>query len=143
MKTYRLTINAEQADIISRALDFYSRVGGGQVEEIGAVALLQPYNSALDYTAVENSVNTLKRVLFGLSPNAPNCGIGNSRPQFQTAYDLHQVIRNRLAWDRQPEGGIEVWFDSPMKWGPEPLAEIKEEPPNSVKFIEGEEDEKD
>jgi len=44
---------------------------------------------------------------------------------FRIAWDLQQVIRHRLAWDRNPKGGIQVSFDDPLKSSREPLASIK------------------
>jgi hypothetical protein len=32
----------------------------------------------------------------------------------RVAFDLYQVIRHRLAWDRKPEGGFQVYFDQPL-----------------------------
>ena len=46
---------------------------------------------------------------------------------FRVAWDLQQVIRYRLAWDRNPEGGIQVIFDEPLKSSQEPLACIKKQ----------------
>lgn len=39
--------------------------------------------------------------------------------------DIMNVIRHRLSWDKYPEGGKTVNFHEPMKFGEEPLTEIK------------------
>jgi hypothetical protein len=44
-------------------------------------------------------------------------------------YGLHCVLRHRLAWDRHPEGGMQVTFDTPRQLSREvPLATIERLP---------------
>jgi hypothetical protein len=62
----------------------------------------------------------------GLPRNAYHGIFSDKIPdEARVAWDLHQVIRHRLSWDDQPEGGITVNFDTPMKYGKEELAIIE------------------
>lgn len=57
------------------------------------------------------------------------------KEEVRNAYDIHQVLRNYISWKRNPEGGIGVSFDRPMKTGSEPLVEVvKEEKKSKNKF---------
>lgn len=124
MKNYTLTVNERQAQIIAAALDLYSRIGIGQFEEV-----LQVYDPL-----AKLDLQTRERIRAGLNiakveaghPTSGSYGITNSAvdDQFRVAYDVRQVVRHRLAFDRQPQGGMGVDFDTPHPTGAEPLASI-------------------
>ena len=122
---YTLTLNKKQADILIAALDLYTRIGIGQFEEI-----LSVYDRGLQLADVtregmRNGLDFVKQ-LAGHPPNGSH-GIHNQAvdDNFRVSYDLKQVIRNRIAWDREPKGGMQVDFDEPRATGKEPLATIK------------------
>ncbi|MHB1949680.1 MAG: hypothetical protein ACYCQI_16400, partial [Gammaproteobacteria bacterium] len=68
-------------------------------------------------------LNELQQLLTGMRNG--NLGIGNVSDSSKIAYDIHQVIRYQLAWDKEPCGDVGVSFDPPMKWGSQPLAKIE------------------
>jgi hypothetical protein len=139
-KTYTLTITEEQARALQYATDVLQRVQLGQWEEI--VDWL-PLKKPTDYTKLHEDRRTIGKILsehmvdqidgYGSSldvghPDLPkNNGV---------LYDLHCVIRKKLAWERAVETGViesedsprkwpemmQVCYDDPMKWGSEPLA---------------------
>jgi len=75
----------------------------------------------------ENLLYEVKKLLTGLKHNV-NPGITMVNNNAKIAYDLHQVIRHRLAWDENPEGDFwNVFFDTPMQVSDQPLAEINKE----------------
>ena len=41
------------------------------------------------------------------------------------AYDIIQVLRNKLAWNREPNGGYTVDFGEPLQAGKEELIKVK------------------
>lgn len=103
-KVYTLTITEEQARVISIATELFSRVCIGQTDD-----------------------------LRFWKPKA-NIGMHDTCDEGQLAWDLYQVIRHRLAWDRAGNPPVRDWktmmtvdFDEPLKIGPEPLAGIKHE----------------
>lgn len=124
-RRYLLLLTEAQVESISCALEFYERAGGmGQLGEVldpwrrrCRPANIEPARRALD-----EAQNLLTGLPFGASfgicsPEVPD--------EFRVAYDLHQVLRHRLAWDRYPQGGTNVVFDKPRQTGQEPLATIK------------------
>ena len=127
---YQLTISEKQARVIISALDFFSRIGIGQLEEI----LRHPqyaniiFNNNATYKVCKELLDEPKRLLTNFPPNA-SYGIGNPEVHSDCtiSYDLMQVIRHRLAWDNNPEGGIQVSFGKPMRFSnEEELAKIKQ-----------------
>jgi len=119
---YQITLNREQAQTISKALDFHSRIIGGQFQEI--IDLFwdaKPEN----VKEAEKILTRLKYLLTGMGEDG-NLGIGNISENGRNAYDLHQVIRHRLALDK-PESRHEfsVDFRSPSQYGTQPFAQIE------------------
>lgn len=105
----------EEGDILVEALDFYSRIGIGQLNEIGSILSL--YDAIkIDYSKSEEIFAKMKLEIFNLQSNE-FFGIFHKKvPDFyKVAWDLKQVIRHRLAWDSNPKGGIGVSFDVPFK----------------------------
>jgi hypothetical protein len=129
-KKYTLTLTEEQAGILVDALDLYSRIGIGQFEECVRVfdhALELPIETR---DACKASLDHAKFVIAGL-PSGGSHGIHNPkvRDAFRVAYDIQQVVRHRIAWDRNPEGNRSlVHFDEPRQISKHPLATIKSEP---------------
>ena len=128
MREYQLTLNEQQVEIAHRALEFYERVGGlGQIEEV-----MDPWRLRCEANVLEPAecaLREVKRYLTGFGYGA-SYGIRSEEvpDEYRVAYDLQQVLRHRLAWDRTPGGGIGVWFDRPHQTGQVPLAKIEHAP---------------
>lgn len=143
MKTYKLTVNENQLKAISYALDCLQRVELGQWREI--IDHL-PLKKPIDYQELHQDERIIgailsKHMIDGIDGSASSLGIGHpALPEDNgVLYDLYCVIRNKLAWERAVEQGIvesensprkfpemmTVDYDSPMKWGNEPLAKIE------------------
>ena len=123
MSKYTLTLTARQASEISSACEILARLKMGQVDM--AVREL-PGNQPKDYEAMREIQQMIERLVPAKIERGDSI-----------AWDLYQVIRHRLSWDREIErGNIErgeprnwsimmgVSFDEPMKMGSEPLAVI-------------------
>jgi hypothetical protein len=140
-KHYILKITTWQAQAIVNACDLFSRIGIGQFQEIVHLArfgLIKPREGAIiDYDAydhAERHINEAKRSLTGYESNASH-GIHSERVPdvFKIAWDIQQVIRNRLAWDRAGNPANRDWktmmgvdYDSPRPAAPPtPLATIE------------------
>jgi hypothetical protein len=142
-KTYTLTITEEQAKALQYATDLLQRVQLGQWEEM--VDWL-PLKRPTDYEQLHQDRREIGKMLsrhmveeidgYGSSlgighPLLPSCN--------GTLYDLHCVIRKKLAWEKAVEDGIiesessprkwpemmQVCYDDPMHWGKGPLATME------------------
>lgn len=123
-RKYNITVTESQANILVRALDLFSRIGIGQFENV-----VEVYNHDFRLDAVKQ-----ERIRLCLQwakeeaghPANGSYGIHNKAVSndFRAAYDLQQVIRHRIAWDRRPEGGIQVNFDEPRSISGLPLAQM-------------------
>ena len=123
MSKYTLTLTARQAAEISSACEIVARLQMGQVD----MALRElPGEQPKDYDALREIQEMVERLVPAKIERGDSI-----------AWDLYQVIRHRLSWDREIErGNIErgeprnwsimmgVSFDEPMNKGDEPLAVI-------------------
>lgn len=138
-----------QARTLVDALDLFSRIQMGQLEEIMNMARMGsiPHRDDQDVSArieeieeAEPLLHEVKRLLTGHSPNASFGIFGNKTPESaRVAYEIQRAIRHRLAWDRQPEGGMGVDFDDPdsLRSTGQPLAVLKRTQPNEAARLEG------
>lgn len=127
-KTYSITLNEKQCEIVMSALDMYFRVAMGQLGVI-QYHVTPEKNHKIERNVVDGSINHLKSVLFGFDYPGLNYSIcSNELPdQYRIAADIHDVIRHRLAVDNLEPGkkGFGVAYDDVWKKGQEPLPEIK------------------
>ncbi len=119
LSKYSIKVSLAQAELISLALDIYSRMESGQLEWIFSMISWKYYENL---ETAEPLIKDLKKLLTGMQKG--NLGIGNVSEKAKMAFDLHQVIRHRLSWDENPDGGVAVHFNKPMQWSGEPLAKI-------------------
>lgn len=140
MTTYTLTITESQARVISVACEILARLGLGQFRD--ALDHL-PQREDIDWSIWHDDMeiigNLLSRhMLGGVDGWRSNLGIHHQdvSEQSRIAWDLHQVVRHRLAWDRAIAYGhtdgttrnwdemISVYYDDPSHVSDEPLAKI-------------------
>jgi hypothetical protein len=122
-------ISEKQARIIISALDFYSRIGIGQFREIvSAFSWWQRDEQWLNHRdEVERLIHDAQFNLTGMPFNASYGIFSPEVPESaKIAWDIQQVIRHRLAWDRNPKGGMTVDFDTPMKSSTKDFPTIEE-----------------
>ena len=127
---YTLTLDEKQAELLVCALDLFTRIGIGQFEEIVSL-WVRDHISNLSPEQIEKARKALgstKRALTGFTLNA-SYGIHSPEvpDRFRVARDLLEVIRHRLAWDKHPEGGLQVWFDKPNAISESPLATMEKD----------------
>lgn len=129
---YNLKINKKQAEVISKALDLYSRIGSGQTSEMlwhpSVAGKMWAKNDNLNENQmnqklVRQLLDDIKRIIWGYRPNEHG-GITTAEETDKIAYDLHQIIRHKIAWDNEPDGGLTVNFHKPMQYSKEELAKM-------------------
>jgi hypothetical protein len=141
-KTYTLTITEAQARALLYATDLLQRVQLGQIREVYDWL---PLKKPIDYEQLHKDTRVIgeilsKHMIDSIDGGASSLGIGHPDLPKENGvlYDLHCVIRRKLAIERAVEEGvienenvsrnqmpITVDFDTPMKWGDEPLAKIE------------------
>lgn len=130
---YQLTLEKEQLEVISKALDLFARVQMGQVSE-----LTNPYLIPLpdaDYANVEEKIIELKKSMFPELPEKSYYSIKSSHVSDTTrqAVDIYEVIKHQIALDeytqppedpdKKPTGNV---FKNPFHWSSEQeLPQIK------------------
>lgn len=108
-RRYSILLSEEQLAILSEAADMYSRVYMGQLD------VAAPYDATYQGKRHElvDELCKLGEIISG----TPHGSYGIRSPEVpehaKMAYDMHRTFRHRLAWDRNPEGGIQVWYDPP------------------------------
>ena len=126
--------NETQARVIQEACDLYSRLLMGQCDEIDNLMRKYHYNKDIPYETCECITNLFHQTYFPeLHVQSPNCFCGifcDQTPETsKISWDILQVIRNKVAWYDNPNGGMTVDFGDPIQTSKEPLCkvEIKEE----------------
>ena len=119
---YILKLNSDQAHVLSRACEFYSRMHIGQLNEIKWDLSVKRWNDNIDHDLIEYAINILRQQFFPelVHPGA-SLSIWDNNSTAEHAWNIYQVVRHALAWQEHPEGGITVNFHEPMKFGKEPL----------------------
>lgn len=124
-KQYQLTVTAEQAQVLSDACELMARLRIGQFYDIVWKVFPETLGSEkIDHEFVRGLFD---RIAFELRDKPGHSGSDAdwSEP-CKVAWDLHQVVRHRLAWDKTPEGNsMNVHFDEPMPRGLGKLAQIE------------------
>ena len=125
---YLLKINKDQAHIISNCTELYARIQMGQVEEVDYQLLNNQKYQELSHFA-QSEVRRLLAEIHTLLTGATNTSFGLHNKDIpdsaRTAWDIYQVVRNVLAWERKPEGGIQVYFNEPFKTAEVELATME------------------
>jgi hypothetical protein len=142
-KTYTLTITQEQATVIATACEFLARIQSGQIKEaFDHLPLDENIDWGVYHEIQDNLTKRLPEILKGgIDGWHSSFGVGNPElpKSHDIAWDLYQVLRHKLAWERAvKEGLIEsedsprkfpemmfVSYDTPMQFGTEPLAKIE------------------
>jgi len=112
-----ITLSDKQANVLVGALDLYSRILIGQLENVEEVLRFSYHDLSLDkLTQVKGLFDAAKSLLFGFGGGA-SYGIHNHKvpDAARQAFDLLQGIRNTVARAKKPEGGFQVCYDTPRQ----------------------------
>lgn len=121
-KAYKVSIELSetQADVVRVALESYSRMLIGQLDY--ALEPIRWKTKSDWYQDVMPVLDEVKHLIFELAPNA-SYGIYSTEvsDNARVAWDIQQVIRNKMSWHSNPKGSMTVNFDRPMKSSQEEL----------------------
>ena len=120
--TYQLQVTEEQAAVLERALEFYTRIRNGQFKEILWELRGREACNNSDPEYAEALAYQLRGHLFpelGRDRGA-SYGVGHDH-KADVAWDIYQTIRYTTSWHEHPEGGIGVNFHDPLHTSSEPL----------------------
>jgi len=92
-------MSERQARLISQAVELYARLGTGQFKTLEYFfwSKLKTLNQARPL------LEHLQMIKNGSLTVLPGIYMKSVNEEYKILYDLHQVIRHRLAWDRDPE----------------------------------------
>ncbi len=130
---YTLTLNEKQADVLNHALELFSRLKAGQLQELWHLCA----TGKQDRQEFEDIASKLKTCLFPELTASGSHGVGQGTfhgdDRGDVAWDLHEVVRHRLAWSRAGNPSHRDYkkmlghnYDKPTSWSGEPLAEMVE-----------------
>ena len=120
---YVLTLTPEQARVVSRACELFTRLHIGQFNELTWELLeLSRKDFCERRDEAEPLLQQLRRVYFPdlVLPGA-SYGVGKHLAS-DRAWDVYQVVRHAMAWHEHPEGGVSVDFHTPYSAANERLA---------------------
>lgn len=126
-----IEVDEEQAKVIINSLELMARISMGQFEGV-YITLWLNGSGVKNSQEVREMLKQLKRIIFPDLSETSYYGILSkeaSEPA-KIAWDMYQVIRNKMSWAKHPEGGHTVDFNEPMK-----VSEICELPKVSVKDV--------
>lgn len=126
----RLAFTGAQGKAIRNALDFLSRVHIGQLDSMYWLLLWhgRSRERVQELQVLKDII--LREVKPLVTDMPPNASWGISSPEVaeraRIAFDIQQVVRYRLAWDEEPNGGATVDFYEPMRTSSEePMPRIE------------------
>ncbi|MDD2663996.1 MAG: hypothetical protein PHD19_09570 [Dechloromonas sp.] len=127
---YTLTVTKEQAQTLIQATEILARLGIGQFRD--ALECLPtreflPEGWSEDMDSIGQLLS--RHMIGGIDGYRSSLGIHHNdvRKEAKIAWDLYQVLRHRLSWDRAVREGIVESADSPRKW-PEMMQTHYDEP---------------
>lgn len=134
-RRYVLELSKRQAQVLSQAAELFARLGIGQFDKLDRFF----WDSAQQARDHLDALRLLKNGSLYASPSIRSPEINDD---YRVLYDLHQVIRHRLAWDRDPNPGAfhGVAHDKPMQTSKdEPLARIAQTGEAREDIVQGDE----
>jgi hypothetical protein len=134
---YTLEVTRGQLRILRDACELLTRCRMGQIAEAGRQTLNERGVPGANYIECQDAEEIIKRA-NGLAPHA-SWGVGKFKA-IDEPFEIHQVLRHRLAWDRAIEEGL-TQSEAVRDWGKmmsvdydEPLL-VSGEPPVKVEKV--------
>lgn len=132
-KEFRVKVDMSvgQANVVLAALDLYSRLHMGQVDNVEMFYRLLgiKLNKTNQCRTVSQLCDDIKANVFPELSRDGFYGITSDKihDDARVAWDLIQAMRRPIAWKQHPEGGMTVDFDAPLKTSGVDLAKVEVE----------------
>ena len=132
---YVLDMNEEQANIVDKALELYTRLRIGQWREL--LDLCVPLSDE-DYCKKSDALIPVlleaRQIPYPELTSNPGHSFGVGKfEDADLAWEVHEVLRNKMAWTRHPEGGNGVNFYPPTSFRGNELAKCTAVPESADK----------
>lgn len=126
---YILDMNEAQAKQADRAFELYARLRMGQWRELIDLCLDLAADDYCERREIlERSLIAARKTAYPeLSGIGHSYGVGRFEDA-DLAWELHEVLRNKIAWTEHPEGGFGVNFDKPISFRGNELAKCEARP---------------
>lgn len=117
-KKYIIEMNEEQLVTVNTALEFYARMMIGQWQEIGTHCLdFADDDYCEKKEKLDEGLAKLRPIAFPDLPADLSASHGvMAVDKALSAWEIYEVLRNRLAWTKNPEGGWSVDFQKPISF---------------------------
>ena len=114
-RRYLLEISERQAQLVNLAVELFARLGMGQFDMLDSFF---PWESKIPgRERIRPLLQELVAIKNGAQHTYPGVHSKEISDDYRVLYDLHKVIRHRLAWyrDPNPSGWKGVNYDEPSR----------------------------
>lgn len=120
-----IKLNENQLRVLCEALELYNRLGMAQFDYLEQHPSF--VNMDYDMEEMKGILLQLKKKVFPFLSDGEYLGMGNHLvdEKCKISYDILQVLRNKAAYYKNPEGGIEIDFREPRQTSKEELCECE------------------
>lgn len=121
---FNVKLNEKQILALIHATDFQSRIEAGQFSDILHKGISISKN--VDRKRIRELLDELKLEMFPELESNESYGIysPNLNENAKILYDIHLAMRYVYSWNKTPEGGMQTWFEEPLKSSKEELPEV-------------------
>jgi hypothetical protein len=113
----QVTLTPEQAGVVVDALDLFSRLHIGQFHTV-AELFFDRLPDRETVALMENTLFDARQLAFPELTGGPNQSHSMSSRKVsevgKVAWDVQQVIRHTTSWARNPDGGMQSSYSSPL-----------------------------
>jgi hypothetical protein len=117
----RLELNRQHVHVLCEALDLYSRLLAGQINEIRHFFLMNRLSRSMeriDHKALDQAINVIKRTFFPEESSNSNMGITHPDldQESKIAYEIHGLLKKLLFDDKHKyEKPMSMYSSPPLK----------------------------
>lgn len=124
MPNYKIVCDEVQLSVVASACELYARLMMGQFNTI-LFNVLSHLDIPTDrYHEIQRLLDDAGKKVWNSGGGHPGIRHDDMPDASRVAWDAYCVIRQLLAFQRNPDGGFGVDFDPPMRSSKQPLMEV-------------------